>query len=187
MQIRQMITKAEPPVLSHLSESRVQSALLHSVARAVACFVTWELTTEVLNQVHSISEPDDLLGGMWAVIATVFVYRTSYQESVIAAWSRGVATLLAFIICLVYLLIAPFHVWALPVLIGISTAILLLADRPAEVVTAGITIAVVMVVAALSPHDAWEQPILRLFDTAVGVAIGFAAARAAKWFDAPRQ
>src|SRR6516162_5199655 len=124
MQIRPMITKAEAPVVSHLSKAKVQSALLHSVALGVACFVTWELTTEVLSHVHSISEADDLLGGMWAVIATVFVYRTSYQESVTAAWSRGIATLLAFIICLVYLLIAPFHVWALPVLIGISTAIL---------------------------------------------------------------
>ena len=182
-----MITRTDTPVVSHISESRVQSALLHSVALAVACFVTYELTTEVLSQVHSISEPDDLLGGMWAVIATVFVYRTSYQESVTAARSRGVATILAFIICLVYLLIAPFHVWALPVLIGISTAILLLMDRPAEVVTAGITIAVVMVVAALSPQRAWEQPILRLFDTAIGVAIGFVAASAAKWFDARRR
>jgi hypothetical protein len=182
-----MITKAEPRALSHLSESRVQSALLHSVALGVACVVTYELTTNVLSQVHSISGSDDLLGGMWAVIATVFVYRTSYQESVTAAWSRGLATMLAFIVCLVYLLIEPFHVWALPVLIGISTLILLLLDRPDEVVTAGITIAVVLVVAALGPQDAWEQPILRLFDTAIGVAIGFAAARAAKWFDARRR
>jgi len=45
------------------------------------------------------------------------------------------------------------------------------------VVTTGITTAVVMVVAALSPHDAWQQPILRLADTLVGVAIGVAAAR----------
>ena len=37
-------------------------------------------------------------------------------------------------------------------------------------------IAVVMVVAALSPHNAWRQPILRLIDTAVGVAVGVAAA-----------
>jgi hypothetical protein len=28
----------------------------------------------------------------------------------------------------------------------------------------------------LSPHDAWQQPILRLADTAIGVAVGIAAA-----------
>jgi hypothetical protein len=33
--------------------------------------------------------------------------------------------------------------------------------------------------AALSPHDAWRQPILRLVDTAVGVAVGVATA----WLD----
>jgi len=33
-----------------------------------------------------------------------------------------------------------------------------------------------MVVAELSPHDAWQQPILRLAGTAIGVAVGVAAA-----------
>jgi hypothetical protein len=29
-----------------------------------------------------------------------------------------------------------------------------------------------MVVAAMSPQDAWHQPLLRLADTVVGVAVG---------------
>jgi hypothetical protein len=28
----------------------------------------------------------------------------------------------------------------------------------------------------LSPHDAWQQPVLRLADTAIGVAVGISAA-----------
>jgi uncharacterized membrane protein YccC len=32
-----------------------------------------------------------------------------------------------------------------------------------------------MVAAELAPHDAWQQPILRLADTAIGVAVGIAA------------
>jgi hypothetical protein len=32
-----------------------------------------------------------------------------------------------------------------------------------------------MVVAALSPQEAWLQPILRVVDTVVGVAVGLAA------------
>ena len=48
--------------------------------------------------------------------------------------------------------------------------------RPGDAVTAAITTAVVMVAAELAPHDAWQQPILRLADTAIGVAIGIAAA-----------
>ena len=42
--------------------------------------------------------------------------------------------------------------------------------------TAAITTAVVLIVAEVSPHDAWAQPILRLADTVVGVAVGLAAA-----------
>jgi uncharacterized membrane protein YccC len=48
--------------------------------------------------------------------------------------------------------------------------------RPGDAITAGITTAIVMVVAAASPHDAWQQPILRLADTVIGVAVGVAAA-----------
>jgi hypothetical protein len=171
------------PAASPIAERKIRAALLHSLGLAVACLVTYELTTKVLSGVHSISPSDDLLGGMWAVIATVFVYRTTYEASVIAAWSRSIATLLGFVVCLLYLLIAPFHPWALAALIGISALILPLIGRPDEVVTAGITIAVVLVVAALSPHDAWEQPVLRLVDTAIGVVVGFAAAWAAKGVD----
>ena len=42
---------------------------------------------------------------------------------------------------------------------------------PQDEITAGITTTVVMVVAKLSPHDAWRQPILRLADTAIGVTV----------------
>jgi multisubunit Na+/H+ antiporter MnhB subunit len=48
--------------------------------------------------------------------------------------------------------------------------------RPDDAMTTGITIAVIMVVAAVSPQDSWRQPVLRLVDTAVGVAVGIAAA-----------
>ena len=36
--------------------------------------------------------------------------------------------------------------------------------------------AVVMVVAAISPDHAWKQPLLRLVDTIIGVAVGVAGA-----------
>ena len=123
------MTPTVKPAVSGISEQKIRAALLHSLGLAVACLVTYELTTQVLSQVHSISPSDDLLGGMWAVIATVFVYRTTYQESVTAAWSRSIATLLSFLLCLVYLLIAPFHPWALAALIGIGALILPLMGR----------------------------------------------------------
>jgi hypothetical protein len=46
-----------------------------------------------------------------------------------------------------------------------------------DAITTGITIAVVTVVAAQSPHDAWRQPVLRLVDPTVRVAIGVATAQ----------
>jgi uncharacterized membrane protein YccC len=129
----------------------------------------------VLSHVHSVSRADDQLGGMWAVIATVFVYRITYRHSVGAALSRMAATVVSFALGLIYLLLFPFQL-GLAALIGIGTFVLMVMGRDDLVVTTGITTAVVMVGAALSPHDAWQQPILRLVDTLVGVAIGVVAA-----------
>src|SRR5262249_34525993 len=134
------------------------------------------LITRALSAFHSVSTADDKLGGMWAVIATVFVYRLGYRDSLSAAASRSVATALSFVFCLLYLLVLPFSPVGLAGLIGIGTAFLMLVGRDGEVVTTGITTAVVLVVAALAPTDAWEQPILRAVDTAAGVAVGLVAA-----------
>jgi uncharacterized membrane protein YccC len=138
--------------------------------------VSYWLITHILANTYSISRDDDLLGGMWAAVATIFVYRYSHAESVRAALSRMAATSISFVLCLVYLLIFPFHVWGMAALIGIGTIVVTTMGRPDDTITTGITIAVVMVVAALSPHGAWRQPILRLADTALGVAVGVAAA-----------
>jgi len=156
--------------------SSVHPGLIHSTSLAAACLLTYWATTELLTKLHSLSEADDKLGGMWAVIATAFVYRLSYQDSHTAALTRMSATLLSFALCLVYLLVAPFHPWGLALLIGVGAVVLSLLGRADDIVTCSITTAVVLGVAALSPHDAWQQPILRLGDTVVGVAIGLGAA-----------
>lgn len=81
-----------------------------------------------------------------------------------------------------YLLIFPFHLWGMASLIGIGAIAVTMIGRPDDTITTSITTAVVMVVAAIGPHDAWRQPILRLVDTAVGVAVGVATA----WTSEPR-
>jgi hypothetical protein len=158
-----------------VGRQRTVAAFAHSVGVGTSCFVSYWLITYVLSHVHSVSRADDQLGGMWAVIATVFVYRITYQQSVGAALSRIAATLVSFGLVLIYLLLFPFHPLGLAALIGIGTFALMAMGRDDLVVTTGITTAVVLVVAALSPHDAWQQPILRLADTLVGVAIAVAA------------
>jgi uncharacterized membrane protein YgaE (UPF0421/DUF939 family) len=156
--------------------ARFWPALVHSSSLAAACVLTYWVVTELLAKVHSVSKPDDMIGGLWAVIATAFVYRWTYQDSHKAALSRISASLFSFALCFVYLLLAPFHLWALALLIGVGALVLALLGRMDDIATCTIATAVVMIIAALSPHDAWEQPILRLADTIVGVAFGLGAA-----------
>jgi len=113
---------------------------------AISCAVSSWLITHILAGAYSVSRGDDLLGGMWAVVATIFVCRYSHAESVRAALSRKAA------------------------LIGIGAILVTLMKRPDDTITTGITTTVTMVVAELAPEYAWRQPILRLVDTAVGVA-----------------
>jgi uncharacterized membrane protein YccC len=152
------------------------ASVVECVILAVACLITYWLATSALSRVYSLSRDDDLLGGMWAVIATIFVLRDSYGKSVAAAVSRMAATFVSFALCLIYLAFLPFHAWALAVLVGASALAVMLLGRPGDAVTAGITTAVIMVVAAVTPQHAWQQPILRLVDTVVGVAVGALAA-----------
>lgn len=42
--------------------------------------ISYWLTTRVLSLVYSVSKDDDALGGMWSVIATVFLFRDSYDK-----------------------------------------------------------------------------------------------------------
>jgi uncharacterized membrane protein YccC len=147
----------------------------HGAGLGISCLITYLLVVHVVAPIHPITKASDLLGGMWAVISTLFVYRESHRESVNAALTRVSATLLSLVLCLIYLLIFSFHPLGLAVLIGLGTFLLLAARHDELVITAAITTAVVLVVAAVSPHDAWQQPIARGVDTAVGIAVGVAA------------
>lgn len=151
-------------------------AVWESVVIGLACLVSYWLATTLLSRLGSLPRDDDLLGGMWTVIATIFVLHDSYDRSITAAASRMAATIVSFILCLAYLAVLPFHPWALALLAGASALVVTVLGRPGDAVTAAITTTVVLVVAAITPQDAWQQPILRLADTGVGVAVGVTAA-----------
>jgi uncharacterized membrane protein YgaE (UPF0421/DUF939 family) len=167
----------KPNSIDHSTETRsrrLSRAATTGAALAVAAFISYELTTRILTS--TISSPhDQLLGGMWSVVSTLFVCRESYNESLSAALSRTSATLSSFILCLVYLLLFPSSSLGMAILIAIGTILMIMINRPSDVMTTAITIAVVMVVAEVSPQHAWQQPILRLLDTLIGVAVGIAA------------
>ncbi|KQO05419.1 hypothetical protein ASF06_18180 [Agreia sp. Leaf244] len=117
------------------------------------------------------------IGGMWAVLATIFVYRASVREGSKSAWTRLAATALSFAICFVYLLIFPVVPVGIGAVVAIGTLIAVVIGRPEDAALTGITSVVVLVVADLaSPAPGWIQPLLRLFDTAVGIGAGLAAA-----------
>jgi hypothetical protein len=75
----------------------------------------------------------------------------------------------SLVLCLAYLAFLPFRTWALPVLIGLSVLVVYLIGRPGDAATA-----VVLVASAVSPQHPWQQPILRLADTVIGVAVAAA-------------
>jgi len=148
------------------------TAILHAALLAICCLISYVTTSNLALVSRIVPRDDKLLGGMWAVIATIFVFRYSYQETVTAALARISSTLMSFGLSLIYLLVFPFRPWGMAMLIGIGAILLSLIGRPGDIITSSITTAVVMVVAGISPQHAWKQPILRLVDTLAGVAVG---------------
>jgi hypothetical protein len=107
----------------NVSVVRVHTGIvvLRGMLLALSCVISFWFITHILPSLSSASRGDELLGGMWAVVATIFVYRYSHAENVGAALSRMSATLVSFVLCFVYLLFFPFHVWGMAALIGIGT------------------------------------------------------------------
>jgi uncharacterized membrane protein YgaE (UPF0421/DUF939 family) len=107
----------------------------------------------------------------------VFAFASTRLGSLSAGIARLIATCVSFALCLLYLSLFPFTPVGMAALIALGTLAMALLGRRDDIVTVGITTAVVMVVAAMSPADAWQQPLLRLADTIVGIAVGVAC----KW------
>ena len=142
----------------------------YALDMALACLISYTIITYVLSVF--VDKDNVFLGGMWAAVATVFVFRETRADSLSAGISRLIATCVSFALCLAYLVILPIHPVGMAALLGIGTVIMMYLDRRDDIVTTGITTTVVMVVAAMSPQNAWHQPLLRLVDTVVGIGVG---------------
>jgi len=160
-----------------MTPSNAFSAAERSITIALACLIAYWIMTGVLNKV--VSPDDDLLGGMWAAVAAAFVFRDAQQASLAAGIARLIATFISFALCLVYLVIARPTAIGMALLVAAGTFILVLLNRRDEIITTAITTIVVMVVAVVDPPDAVKQPLLRMLDTVVGVAVGVACNAAA--------
>jgi len=179
---QRMPTKFRHMQSKSLHSWQLGNVSVHALGLAVSSALGYFLMTTLLNKAGFLSRDNDLLGGMWAAISAVFVFHDYYDQSVNAALIRLAATVVSCALCLSYLLVFSFHIWGLGILIGVGSILLTLANQPDAVVAAGITITVIMVVAELSPHNAWQQLILRLMDTIVGAGAALAVARLVEYF-----
>ncbi|MFL5239538.1 MAG: FUSC family protein [Rhizomicrobium sp.] len=142
----------------------------YAIDMAIACWLSYTVAVWILAPFTRLD--DDLLGGMWATVATIFVFRDSRLRSWMAGLERLLATTISFALCLPWLLFLPATPLALSLLIGAGSLVMMLLNRRDDVVTTGITTALVLGVAMISPEHAWEQPVLRFIDTFVAITIG---------------
>jgi uncharacterized membrane protein len=99
-----------------------RGAALQSVALALACLASYALARHASAILLALSPADDQVAGLWAAIATAFVFRTTRRETVTAAKTRIAATALSFALCFAYLLFLH------PSALGMGT--LIAADEP---------------------------------------------------------
>ena len=147
----------------------------YALDMALACLISFSIVTHVLSPF--VDKPDTFLGGMWATFATVFVFRETRVDSLSAGIGLVIATCVSFALCLAYLVVFPFHPAGLAALLGIGTMIMMYLGCRDDIVMTGISTTMVMVVAAIDPQGTWHEPMLRLVDTVVGIAVGVAC----KW------
>jgi uncharacterized membrane protein YgaE (UPF0421/DUF939 family) len=151
-------------------ESLSVGDVAYSANMAIASVISYWIMTYALSGL--VGSATDYLGGMWATVATIFVFRDTRMASLSAGAQRFVATCVSFALCEIYFLIFPFKAVGMAALLGIGTLILMILGRREDIVTTAITTVVVMVVAAVDPRAAWLQAPLRLLDTVVGIAVG---------------
>jgi hypothetical protein len=132
--------------------------LAYAANMGIACAICHWIATKALSA--TVSANSDLLGEIWAAVATVFVFMTSRDNGLSAGAARLIATIVSFALCQVYLWFWSLAVAGTVTQIDIGISILMLLDRRDDIFTTGITTVVVMVVATISPKDARRESLL---------------------------
>ena len=60
---------------------------VYALDMAMACFISYWLMTHILSGV--VAKDSDLLGGMWAVVATIFVFGETRARSTVGPGVAG--------------------------------------------------------------------------------------------------
>src|SRR5215469_2045202 len=86
------VTRGHRLSRGHMPDSaakfRLQDAVIDCTVLALACLAAYWLVASVLSGLYSESRAASAIGGLWTVLATIFVLRFSYAESEKAALTR---------------------------------------------------------------------------------------------------
>jgi len=115
-----------------------RAAVVHAVSLAVAVLVAWYIATGITSHMSFLPGSSVLLGGMWTVCATTFVYREKFTASRTNAWSRVVATAVSFVLTMGYFALFAFTPWGMAVVLGLGALIVDFIGEPGDSVTASI-------------------------------------------------
>jgi uncharacterized membrane protein YccC len=144
--------------------------VLYAIDLAIACVITYYVALYVFPTFFN--DANHAIGVLWAAISAAFVFREDRAHALSAGLGRLRATCVSFVLCLIYLWFLPATPLGMGVLIAAGGIIVIALGWRDDVITTAITTIVVVAVAALAPHNAWQQPVLRFFDTVLGIVVG---------------
>jgi hypothetical protein len=107
--------------------------VIYAFDMAVACAISYVLMTALLGRF--VDQGNTVLGGMWAAVAAVFVFRETREGSVAAEVSRLIATCVSFALCFIYIALFPINAAGIGLVIGLGTVVMIMLRRPDDVVT----------------------------------------------------
>jgi uncharacterized membrane protein YgaE (UPF0421/DUF939 family) len=111
--------------------------VIYALDMAAACAISYVLVTELLARF--VDQANTLLGGMWAAVATVFVFRETREGSLSAGVSRLIATCVSFVLCFIYVAMFSVNAVGIGLVIGLGTIVMMMLRRRDDIVTTGIT------------------------------------------------
>ena len=142
----------------------------YAAGMGIACLVTyWVMISLLPGLTGTCGTPVAII---WAVISAAFVYKDTRSHSMSAGISRLIGTLISVVLCSAFLALFRPSPVGMAILIAIGTIATIWLDRSGEIGVTAITTAVVLVVSTSDPQKAWQQPLLRLLDTVVGIIVG---------------
>jgi uncharacterized membrane protein YccC len=150
--------------------------IAYAADMGLACLITYWIMMAIHSR-FALGTSSDVVGTLWAIVATIYVFRETRAKSLSASIGRVIATVISFVLCLVYLLLFPFTPLGLVAVLAVGTLVMMALGRREDIGLTAVTTAVVMLVAGIEAQDAWQQPLLRLMDTLIGIAVGVAC----KW------